>query len=51
MHAVVVERPAADGRIARSPVADVRRRLGTAGMAVRLGELVKGAMLTVEKPW
>jgi hypothetical protein len=40
------------GRRARSPFELARIRMGVAAVvAVRLGELVKGAMLTVEKPW
>lgn len=46
---VEVERP---GRKEQSRTADGRSRCGTYSVdAVRRGELVEKAMLTVEKPW
>lgn len=52
MHAVVAERPDLAGRKAQSRFAEARNRYGTAEVdAVRLGELVRGAMVAVEKPW
>ena len=52
MLAEAVGRPELAGRRARSPSEEARMRvMSYSVVAERRGELVKKAMLTVEKPW